>query len=162
MRKILVQCFAALAFLFFQIAIPAQTIQKDKMSALSFMVGEWVGTSTTLSSDTVVNSIPAFEEIKYDLNKSILVIQLNSANLKLHTIIHYSVKDSTYYYYAFSEKGGGRLPGKVQGQKFIVQAGPDRRYIFEKLGENGFREYGEKKINGEWVKYFEDRFIDTQ
>jgi hypothetical protein len=140
----------------------AQSIQQEKMKALDFMVGEWIGTSTTIDSGKVTQKVPAFEKIDYDLNQSILVIKLNSSLLKLHTIIHYSVKDSTYYYYAFSEKGGGRLPAKIINGRLVVQAGPKRRYTFERYGNKGFREYGEKLINGSWVKYFEDQFTNTQ
>lgn len=150
----------SLLFSFFSFA-NAQTQQQEKMKALSFMVGEWVGISTTYDGDSIKNQVPAFEEISYDLNQSILVIKLNSSLLKLHTIIHYSVKDSTYYYYAFSEKGGGRLPAQVKDGKFIVQANSTRRYIFESNGKNGFREYGEMLVNGIWIKYFEDVFVDT-
>ena len=146
----------------FCIPLLGQTVQQEKMDPLSFMVGEWLGTSTTYDSGKVTQQVPAFQEIEYDLNQSILVIKLNSSTLKLHTIIHYSVKDSTYYYTAFSEKGGGKLPATFSNSKFVVHASENRRYIFERYGADGFREYGEKRINGVWVKYFEDVFTDTK
>ena len=139
-----------------------QSIKEEKMANLEYMIGEWVGTSTLYEDGEIKSQEPAFENIKYDLNKSIIVIELNSETLNLHTIIHYSERDSTYYYYAFSENGGGRLPAEFVDGHFVVNASKTKRYIFEKYGENGFREYGEKLVDGVWIKYFEDIFTNTK
>jgi len=142
--------------------LSGQSLKAEKMAALHFMIGEWVGTSTIYENGKISKQVPAFEKISYDLNNSIIVIELNSELLQLHTIIHFNEKDSTYYYYAFSENGGGKLPAKIVNERFVVQASETKRYIFERAGINGFREYGEKLINGQWVKYFEDVFTNTQ
>ncbi len=139
-----------------------QSTKTEKMASLSFMIGEWVGTSTIYENGKVSKQVPAYEKIDYDLNKSIIVIELNSELLKLHTIIRYDEKDNTYYYYAFSENGGGQLPAKFINGQFVVQASEIKRYIFKKTDDNGFMEYGEKLVNGQWIKYFEDIFINTQ
>jgi len=132
------------------------------MTELNFMIGEWVGTSTLISGGKVSKESPAFQSISYDLKKSIVVIQLKSEPLTLHTIVRYEEKDSTYYYHVFSEKGAGKFPARLEGGKLIVQAGDSRRYIFQRIGSNGFREYGEELRNGKWVKYFEDNFVDIK
>ncbi|MGD1843954.1 MAG: hypothetical protein ACFB10_01000 [Salibacteraceae bacterium] len=142
--------------------LAAQSVKQEKMQNLSYLIGEWVGTSTTYKDGKVDQQVPAFEKISYDLNQSILVIELNSATLQLHTIIHYHEKDGTYYYYAFSQNGGGRLPASFVDGHLVVQASETRRYIFEATQDGGFREYGEKLIDGQWVKYFEDVFANTQ
>lgn len=143
-------------------SLSGQSTQQEKMANLSYMVGEWVGTSTLYKDGEVTQQVPAFEKISYDLNQSIIVIELNSELLKLHTIIHFHEQDDTYYYYAFSERGGGKLPAQFSEGRFVVQANETKRYIFEPVGENGFREYGEELLEGKWVKYFEDVFTNTQ
>jgi hypothetical protein len=151
-----------LAFLFTIQSIQAQSVKAEQMKQLSYLVGEWVGTSRLYEDGQVTSEIPAFENITYDLNKSILVIELNSERLKLHTIVHYHEADSTYYYYAFSERGGGKLPARFEDGHMVVQANENKRYIFERYNDTGFREYGEKRINGEWTMYFEDIFVNTK
>lgn len=141
--------------------LPAQSLKQEKMDQLSYLIGEWVGTSTQYENGEISKQVPVFERITYDLNKSIIVIELNSPLLKLHTIVYFSEEDDTYYYNAFSERGGRRLPATFTEGHLVVQANEKRRYIFEKHGENGFREYGEKLIDGTWVKYFEDVFVNT-
>lgn len=151
------------ALFLFQInLISAQSLKKEKMEQLDYMVGEWVGTSSSYKNGELINQVPAFEKISYDLNKSIIVIELNSETLKLHTIIYFDEADGTYYYNPFSENGARKLPATFTDGRFVVQANESKRFIFEKYEENGFREYGEELIDGQWVKYFEDVFTNTQ
>ena len=80
------------------------------MEQLRFMVGEWLGTSQTYEGGFLVKEIPAYQHIRYDLDKSILVIKLNSASLQLHTIIYYNHKAQQYYYYPFSKHEVAKSP----------------------------------------------------
>lgn len=143
-------------------SLVGQSLKKEKMEHLSFMVGEWIGTSSVYKNGKITQQAPAFEKISYDLNRSIIVIELNSERLKLHTIIQFNEEDDTYYYSAFYENGGRRLTATFTNGQFVVKANESKRFIFEKNGENGFREYGEELIDGKWVKYFEDNFTNTQ
>jgi hypothetical protein len=139
-----------------------QSLKQQKMADLSYLVGEWIGTSTQFENGQVSKQVPAFEKIFYDLDGHILVIELNSELLQLHTIIYYSEEDKTYYYNPYSVNGARRLPAMFTDGKFIVKASPSKRFIFEKYKGSGFREYGEELVDGEWVKYFEDIFVDTR
>lgn len=164
-KKILIQhCkyYCLFVLLLFSSIIGAQTTMQEKMEDLAFMIGNWVGTSTTIENGKVSKQVPAYQSITYDVNKSIIVIELESETLKLHTIIQYDEKDKIYYYYPFSERGTGKLPAEYSKGKLIVNANKNKRYTFERTGENSFREYGEKLIEGNWVKYFEDTFTDSQ
>lgn len=140
----------------------AQSVKQEKMEQLNYMIGEWVGTSTVYENGEISKQVPAFEKISYDMNKSIIVIELNSELLKLHTIIYFDEKENKYAYNAFSERGGRKNYGRFSDGKLIVEPNDSKRYIFEKIGENGFREYGEKLVDGKWVKYFEDVFMNTK
>ena len=145
------------------IQLHAQSTQQKKMQALSFLVGEWIGTSSSFENGKKISEVPAFESIQYDLDEHLLVIQLNSETLQLHTIVNYNPTDSTYYYHAFSKGGGGKFPAQLESPgRFVVTANANKRYIFEAIPDGKFREFGEKQSNGTWQKYFEDRFVNTQ
>lgn len=140
----------------------AQSEAKERMAELSFLTGEWVGTSTLYEDGEITSQVPAFERIAYDLDSSILVIELNSETLKLHTIVRWDDAEGTYHYQAFSERGTGILPAELVDGAMVVNASATKRYIFERTADGGFREYGEKLIDGKWVIYFDDRFVDTK
>jgi len=139
-----------------------QNTKRDKMEQLSFMTGEWVGTSRGYENGVVTREEPAYENIKYDLDRSILVIELNTESLQLHTIIYYDEKDETYYYYPFSKNGVTRAPAEFKDRQLMVWRNEKTRYIFRQTSEGGFQEYGEKLIEGKWIKYFEDTFKNTK
>lgn len=135
-----------------------QSEKQEKMEQLSFMVGEWIGTSTIYENGTVSKAVPAFQRISYGLNKSIIVIELHTELLQLHTIIRYAEHDGTYYYYPFSERGTNRYPAEYKDGQLTVWSSETNRFIFGNPSEGSFREYGERLVEGKWVKYFEDNF----
>lgn len=152
----------SLTFILLSSSVFCQNVKREKMGQLNFMIGEWVGTSRGYENGVVTREEPAYENIKYDLDRSILVIKLNTESLQLHTIIYYDEKDETYYYYPFSKSGVSRSPAEFKDGQLMVWRNEKTRYIFRQTSEGGFQEYGEKLINGAWVKYFEDTFKNTQ
>lgn len=151
-----------LTFILLSSSVAGQNLKREKMEQLNFMIGEWVGTSRGYENGVVTREGPAYENIEYDLDRSILVIELNTETLQLHTIIYYDEKDEKYYYYPFSKNGASRYPAEFKDGQFIVWNNDQTRYIFTKTPEGGFQEYGEKLINGVWVKFFEDTFKNTE
>ena len=85
--------FYFIVFFFLYHPVFAQNLKQEKMEQLSFMIGEWVGTSKIYENGVVARQGSAYENISYDLDKSILVIELNTEFLQLHTIIYYDEKD---------------------------------------------------------------------
>ena len=140
----------------------AQDLKQEKMEQLSFLIGEWVGISKIYKNGVVTKEGPAYEKISYDLDKSILVIELNTEFLQLHTIVLYDEEDHTYYYYRFSKEGAARYDAEFNNGQLIVWKDEKTRFFFGKSPEGGFQEYGEQFINGEWMKIFEDTFKNTQ
>jgi hypothetical protein len=140
----------------------AQNLKQEKMEQLSFLVGEWVGTSKIYENGELTKQCAAYENISYDLDKSILVIELNTEFLQLHTIINYDEKDQKYYYHRFSKEGAAVYPAEYKDGQLIVWRDEKTRFFFGSTPNGGFQEYGEKWINGEWIKFFEDTFINTQ
>lgn len=139
-----------------------QNKKQQKMEQLSFMVGEWIGTSKIYKDGVVSKEGTAYQKINYDLSKNLLVIELNTEFLQLHTIIYYDTEDDTYYYYPFSKRGVSKYPALYKDKKFIVKSSEKNRFVFGRTKDGGFREYGEKLINGKWTIYFEDVFKNSQ
>lgn len=135
-----------------------QLTPREAMQRLEFMVGDWVGISTTFEEDTIATQVPAFEKISYRLDKHIITIDLHAETLQLHTVIYYDENDSTYYYNPYYKGGVGRYRATFREGKLIVSPNAQKRFIFQPTPEGGFKEYGEKRENGRWVKYFEDIF----
>lgn len=132
--------------------------EKSEMSKLDFMIGNWIGTSTVYEDGKVTKQGSAYQEITYDLDQHLLLINLKSEFLQLHTVIYYDEKDKCYYYNPFSKRGARKLPASLENNRLVVSSGEDRRFIFSRLENGGFREYGEQLVDGNWVKYFEDIF----
>lgn len=152
-------CYIAFIFLFNSAF--GQNLKQEKMEQLNFMIGEWIGTTKVYENGVVSKQGSAYQKITYDLDKSILVIKLNTEFLQLHTIIYYDEKDKKYYYYPFSENGVTRYPAEYKDGQLIVWSNEKNRFVFSKTSMGGFREYGEQLINEKWVTYFEDNFKNT-
>ena len=148
-------------FLLITSVVFGQNTKQEKMQALSFMVGEWIGTSKGFENGKITREVAAYQEIAYDLDQHILVIKLNSESLLLHTIIYYDQTDDTYYYHPFSKRGMKRSPAKFEDGKLVVWNSDTRRYTFSRTEDGGFREHGEQFIDGKWVTYFEDIFQNS-
>ena len=139
-----------------------QTVQQQQMKKLDFLIGDWVGVSVMYEDGTIAKQVPAYEKISYALDKSIITIDLKSESLQLHTVIYYDETDKTYYYNSYYKTGAGRYKAALLENKFVVTASPTKRFIFHRTPEGNFQEYGEKLINDEWVKYFEDNFTRVE
>ena len=160
-RKASKYCYF-IVLIFLYNSVVAQNLKQQKMEQLNFMIGEWVGTSKIYENGVVTKQGSASENISYDLDKSILVIDLNTEFLQLHTIIYYDEKDQKYYYYRFSKKGVARYPAEYKDGQLIVWRDEKTRFFFGRTPEGDFQEYGEQLINNAWTKIFEDTFKNTQ
>jgi len=132
------------------------------MEQLSFLTGEWIGTSKIYENGVVTRQCAAYEKIAYDLDRSILVIELNTEFLQLHTIVSYDEQDQKYYYHRFSKDGAAVYPAEYKDGQLIVWKDEKTRFFFGSTPDGGFQEYGQQLINGAWTKTFEDNFINTQ
>lgn len=161
-RMKIVKNYCLIASFFMLNSVFAQSAKQEKMELLDFMVGEWIGTSKVYEDGIVVKQGSAYQKINYDLDKNILVIELNTELLQLHTILYYDEKDQKYYYYPFSKKGVSRYPAEYKDGQLIVWSSEKNRFIFSSTPDGGFREHGEQLVDGKWVKYFEDTFKNSQ
>lgn len=154
--------YGLIVFFLLTNSIFSQNEKQEKMELLNFMVGEWIGTSKVYKDGVISKQGSAYQKISYDLDKSILVIELNTEFLQLHTIIHYNENDEKYYYYPFSKRGVAKYPAEYKNDQLIVWSTEKNRFIFSRTPDGGFREHGERLIDGKWIKYFEDTFKNSQ
>ncbi|WP_248724178.1 RidA family protein [Seonamhaeicola sp. ML3] len=148
--------FKALMIVIFSINFcTGQETEKQALAKLSFMMGNWSGTSTEYSVKNTTR-VKVQESVNYILGGNAIAIDVTSSSLDLHTIITYSVKDSCFYYQPFNKTGAGKYKGKFVDGKFLVTFNPKNKLTFEKTKKGEFHEYGETLIKGKWIKYFED------
>ena len=138
----------------------AQTEEQKAMAKLSFMIGDWKGTG---SSQPASENEPyeVLSKVRYDLDGELLVLQHRSERdgkevLSLHTIIYYNKEEQQYYYYAFRRTGVRPFTGQIVDGKLICSIGNDYRLTFQRTEAGAFNEFGEKLVDGKWVKNFED------
>jgi hypothetical protein len=153
--------FFGIAFIGFGPGLLAQSLKQEKMDALSYLVGEWVGVSKVYQDGQLLKEGAAYEKIAYDMDKSILVIELNTAFLQLHTIILYDEAKEQYQYHRFSKEGAAVYPAELKDGHLLVWKNESTRFFFTATEDGGFREYGESWIDGVWVMTFEDVFVNT-
>ncbi len=140
---------------------PPSTAQQ-KMQQLNFMIGNWVGTSTTFKDGAIDRQVPAFEHIQYKVDQNLITIDLHSTTLQLHTIVYYDEKEGTYFYCPYSKGRAGKHRGRFEDGKFLVQLRESYRLVFQQTPEGQFIEYGERLKDGVWTKSFEDVFEDIR
>lgn len=139
------------------VSIFGRAQEQNQMEQLNFMIGDWIGTSTVFSKDTISRQGPAFEKIQYKLDRSIITIDLNSSMLQLHTVIYFDSTDNVFYYCPYSKgNNGGKYQGRFEDGRFIVLMSENYRLIFQKTQDEEFIEYGESLKNGIWTKSFKD------
>jgi enamine deaminase RidA (YjgF/YER057c/UK114 family) len=154
MKQLKTIILTALLLLIFN-PFSAQEREKKELAKLSFLMGNWSGISKSYTAKDTTQ-VKVRESVNYIMNGNMLTLDVVSANIELHTLITYSIKDTCYYYQPYSKTGGGKYKGKLKDRKFIVYFNPKNRLIFEKTANGEFHEYGESFVDGKWAKYFED------
>lgn len=157
-----------LMLLFLAPIVQAQNAEKQAMAKLSFMVGDWKGKGVLLPAKNR-QPLDVISEVRYDLNGTLLVIRVletknNQPVLRLHTVIYYNAKEDKYYYNPFSPKGLKRsFQGKMVNSQKIIFSLADNSYrlVFQRNEQGAFVEHGERKVNGQWKKNFENVLLPT-
>lgn len=140
------------------ISIPtnAQNEEKEALTKLSFMIGNWKGTSISYNQ-TSKKSVEVTEEVRYIMDGNLLVLNVKSPWIALHTIISYDVTNKNYYYHPFSKKGlRDKYKGTFENGVFRVYFNNKKRLTFTTTPKGEFHEFGEELKDHKWQKYFED------
>ncbi len=139
----------------------AQNTEKEAMAKLSFLMGNWKGESNIYQADGNKRSTEVVENVHYELDGNLLILNVKSSAIALHTIINYDLKEKQYYYTPFTKNGGNKHKGQFVDGRFIVWFSDSRRLVFERTESGLFHEYGENFKDGKWSKYFEDTLYPT-
>lgn len=144
-----------ISFFLISALISAQE-EKEALQKLSFMIGNWQGTSTSFSNNTQ-KSVTVTENVRYILDGNLITLDVKSPWIELHTVISFNKKEQSYYYHPFSKTGVKTgYKGSYKDGVFTVYFNAERRLTFTQTTIGEFQEYGEELTNGKWVKYFED------
>ncbi|MFY0630276.1 MAG: hypothetical protein JXR05_07830 [Flavobacteriaceae bacterium] len=138
----------------------AQTSEQKAMKKLSFMVGDWKGSGTSYPKETS-KPYDVMSTVHYDLDGELIVLRHRSKRggktvLALHTLIYYNKEDGYYYYNAFRKNGARPFKCKVNDGKLICEINGNYRLTFQRTQKGKFNEFGQRLVNGKWVKNFED------
>lgn len=150
-----------IGFFFTQaVGLKAQTEEQKAMAKLSFMIGDWKGKGTSYPKE---NNTPynVLSKVRYDLDGELLVLRHRSTRndstlLALHTIMYYDKTDGSYYYYAYRRSGARPFQCQLKDDQFICEINGNYRLTFQRTENGEFNEFGQRLVDGEWVKNFED------
>ncbi|NAS29509.1 hypothetical protein GTQ40_00855 [Flavobacteriaceae bacterium R38] len=159
--------FSIIAILFFTSQITlGQSIEQKEMAKLSFLIGDWKGTGNSIPKNKA-GDYTALTKVRYDLDGELLVLKLRSFRgdtpvLSLHTIMYYNKEDGHYHYRAYTKNGARPFKGTlVNNNKLVLKLGENYRLTFQRTPEGAFNEFGEKLVDGKWIKNFEDLHFPT-
>lgn len=138
----------------------AQTPEQLAMKKLSFMVGDWSGSGTSYPTEKN-KPYQTKATVRYDLDGELIVLRHRSIRdqktiLALHTLIYYNKKDGFYYYNAYRRSGARPFKCKVTDGKLLCEINGNYRLTFQRTKKGEFNEFGQRLIDGKWVKNFED------
>lgn len=137
-----------------------QTEEKKAMAKLSFMIGDWKGSGTSYPKKDH-KPYKAISQVRYDLDGELIVLKHRSIRdkktvLALHTLIYYNKKDGFYYYNAYRRSGARPFKCTFNERKLVCEIDGNYRLTFQRTKNGEFNEYGQRLVNGKWVKNFED------
>ena len=146
--------------LFQTLGLHAQTEEQKAMAKLSFMIGDWKGEGTSYPK-AENEPYQVLSKVRYDLDGELLVLRHRSTRndstiLALHTIMYYNKEDGFYYYNAYRRSGARPFQCQLKGDQFICEINGNYRLTFQRTENGEFNEFGQRLVDGEWVKNFED------
>ena len=149
-----------ISFFFYTHQILSQSVEQKAMAKLSFLIGDWKGTGTGYPKE---NNEPynVLSKVSYDLNGELLVLRHRSKRdgktlLALHTIMYYNKENGFYYYNAYRRSGARPFKCQLNDGKFVCEINGDYRLTFQRTENGEFNEFGERLVDGKWIKNFED------
>ena len=140
--------------------LSAQTEEQKAMAKLSFMIGDWKGEGTSYPK-AENRPYQVLSKVRYDLDGELLVLRHRSTRndstlLALHTIMYYDKTDGFYYYNAYRRSGARPFQCQLKDDQFICEINGNYRLTFQRTENGEFNEFGQRLVDGQWVKNFED------
>ena len=158
-KHIIIAIFTVV-FLASSTVVCAQSVEQKAMKKLSFLIGDWKGSGTSYPKEEN-KPYDVVSTVRYDLDGELLVLRHRSKRgnktlLALHTLIYFNKEDGFYYYNAYRKNGARPFKCKLNEGKFNCEINGNYRLTFQKTKEGAFNEFGQRLIDGKWIKNFED------
>jgi hypothetical protein len=141
-------------------AIETDSIAKEKISKLSFIVGNWEGAGW-MFSQSGKNEFTQTEKIEFKLDSTAILIEgLGKSNGKIiHNalaIITYNKEDDNYTFRSYLQDGRkGKFKAELIADKFYWYPNENVRYIIWLNEKEQWYEKGEYKRGDQWFQFFE-------
>lgn len=142
--------------------------QQIEIEKLSFLVGHWAGRGQTFAKDGTKSTYHDDEQVWFDVQNSLLIIQANGSKngnhyYGIHTVIYYDVEAEHYWYNPFTARGSRPYRCNLEQQLFrCYSLDQKNRLSFLRLPGGEWNEYGETLEDGIWRKTFETILTATE
>lgn len=137
--------------------------EKNAISALGFLVGNWEGPGISYAADGSQTGYHDTEFVRFDLDQKLLLINAagkrddGTISYQLHTVIYYDAAAGHYVYTPYA----GRTPRSFHCQLdetpklLCLNADQNYRLTFQRLSNGAWNEFGERLEGDLWSKSFE-------
>lgn len=139
----------------------AKSQQQIEIEKLNFLVGNWAGPGHTFAKNGVKSAYHDTENVWFDVQNSLLIIQANGSKngqhyYGIHTVIYYDVEAGHYWYNPYTASGSRPYRCDLDDKLFrCYSADKLTRFNFQRLSGGEWNEYGETLEGGHWRKTFE-------
>lgn len=137
------------------------SISKNEISKLDFLVGKWEGQGWIMGRDGQKHPFKQTENIQFKIDSVAILIEGlgKSHGLITHNalaIISYNKNDSIYNFRSYTSTGrGGSFDAELIGEKFYWYPNKNMRYVIWINDKGQWYETGEFKRDNEWKQFFE-------
>jgi len=142
-------------------SLETDKLSKEKITTLSFLVGEWKGTGWMYGQDRTRHEFEQTENIQFKLDSTTILIEgLGTSNGKIiHNalaIISYNKENDAYNFHSYLANGRkGEFKAELKGDKFYWYPMDNMRYLIEVNDQAQWHETGEYNREGNWYQFFE-------
>lgn len=144
-----------------------QTQEQKAISALEFLTGNWSGPGQSIDNEGNVSEYHDTEFVRFDLDRNILLINARGERdgqtvYQLHTVIYFDSKKQHYFYTPYRGVEPRSFACNLVDRQFICfNDDRDFRLTFQRLEDGRWNEFGERLVEGAWVKTFETKLTET-
>jgi hypothetical protein len=141
--------------------IKTDSISKEEISKLEFLIGEWQGEGWILGRDQQKHQFQQTENIHFKIDGvAILIEGLGKTNGQIThnaiAIISYNKKESNYSFQSYTSTGyGGSFKAELIEGKFFWYPNDNMRYVIWINEQGQWYETGEFKVDEKWSQFFE-------
>jgi hypothetical protein len=141
--------------------IETDSLSKQKIKKLAFIVGKWEGTGWMYGQDRNRYEFNQTEDIKFKLDSTVILIEgTGTSGAKIiHNalaIISFDQSQNAYNFHSYLSNGrNGKFKAELVSNKFYWYPMDNMRYIISINNKDQWYEIGEMKRGEDWFQFFE-------